>query len=260
MEDLDHVGEVVLAQGVLGAEPAQGGGQEAAAQAVDRRVDLADLTLLVGCIGVLDDAADPLVAVAEDAPVAGRVVDLGRQHRAGGVGDAVLADEGGEGGGAQQGRVARQHDDVAVLHVVTGQIVGEGGEGDRGGVARAPGHVLLDEVDDQLRGRLLLDGLRHPLGPVPDDDDGPLDRQFRQGVEHVQQHGPPAQHVQGLGPGRLHAGALPGSQHHGRERAITAHRAAFGGAPERRAVLIVSCAPPLRSGARSFPSSTPARS
>ena len=52
----------------------------------------------------------------------------------------------------------------------------------------------------------------------PDHHDDPVDRQLGQGVEDVQDHGATAQPVQGLGTGRAHPGAVPGGQHHGRER------------------------------------------
>ena len=54
VEHADHVGQVVLALGVGRAEPAQRRGQQAAAEAVDRGVDLGDGPLLVGGVGLLD--------------------------------------------------------------------------------------------------------------------------------------------------------------------------------------------------------------
>ena len=54
----DDVGEVVLALGVLGAEPPQRRREEPAAEAVDRRVDLVDRELLGIGVGLLDDAVD----------------------------------------------------------------------------------------------------------------------------------------------------------------------------------------------------------
>ena len=62
----DRVGEVVLALRVLGAQPPQRGREQVAAEAVDRRVDLVDLELLGVGVGVLDDAGDPIVLVADD--------------------------------------------------------------------------------------------------------------------------------------------------------------------------------------------------
>ena len=44
----DHVGQVVLALGVLGGEPAQGRGEQAAPEAVDRGADLVDVALGLG--------------------------------------------------------------------------------------------------------------------------------------------------------------------------------------------------------------------
>src|SRR5438270_11849085 len=153
VEHGDDVGQVVLARLVLGAEAAEGRGKEAAPEAVDRGVDLFDRTLIFRGEGVLDDAAHPLVLVVEDALVAARLRQPGRQHCACGVGLAVLAHEGSEGCRAEQGRVAGENDDVAVLGV---EVVGKSREGDGGSVACATWHMLLDEVEDELRRRLLL--------------------------------------------------------------------------------------------------------
>ena len=57
-EDGDGVGQVVLALGVLGRQPAQRRGQETPAEAVDRRVDLVDGPLLLGGVPVVDDGLD----------------------------------------------------------------------------------------------------------------------------------------------------------------------------------------------------------
>ena len=70
----DDVGEVVLALRVLGAEPAQRGREQPAAEAVDRRVHLVDRELVGRGVGLLDDAVDAAVRVAHDAAVAGGVV------------------------------------------------------------------------------------------------------------------------------------------------------------------------------------------
>ena len=57
-EHTDHIGEVVLALRVLGAQPAQRRREEPAPEAVDRGVHLVDLQLRVGRVGLLDDPLD----------------------------------------------------------------------------------------------------------------------------------------------------------------------------------------------------------
>ena len=182
--------------------------------------------------GVKEDVTDVILNLKDlvltcvsDEPVTLRLdkrgpVEVRRQHGARRVGLAVLTHEGRERGRAQQRGVARENDDVAILGV---EVVGEGGEGHRGGVAGAAGNVLLDEVYDQMWRRLLLQGLRHPLGAVADNHHCPFHRQFRKGVEHVQQHRPAHEHVQRLRPGRVHPGALSSRQHHRSQRTVTAH-------------------------------------
>ena len=117
----------------------------------------------------------------------------------------VLGHQVAERGRADQRGVAGQHDDVAVVEVV----VGEGGERHRQGVARAPGDLLLDEVDEQVGRAVLLQGLGDRLGPVAHHHDRPVDEELGQGVEDVEEHRPPAQRMERLGQRRPHPGALP---------------------------------------------------
>ena len=185
-------------------------------------VDLVDLELVGRGVGLLDDAGDPVVvADPDDAAVAGGVVDAGGEDRAGGAGVAVLGHEGGHGLGAQQRRVAREHEHVAVVLVVV--VVGEAGEPDRDGVAGALLAVLLDELEAQA-GAVLGELLGDPLGAVADHHDGPLELGRRQGVEHVEHHRPAAQQVQRLGSGGPHPGPLAGGEHHGGQAPV-GHRA-----------------------------------
>ena len=212
----DDVGQVVLALGVLGAEPAQGGGEHAAAEAVDRRVDLVDGALVLGGVGLLDHPVHPVVGAADDAAVAGRVVEPGGQHGAGRLGPRWAATSAATVAGRSSGvspgstrtspssssRSSSPNTVSPTLHRVAGAAL----------------HVLLDEVEVQV-GRLLLQLLRDPLGAVADDDHGPAGIAVGQRVEHVEEHGPAAQQVQRLGPGRAHAHALTGGQHDGGQRA-----------------------------------------
>ena len=161
------------------------------------------------------------LASRDDAAVARRVVDVGGEEGRGGVGEAVLGREHGEGLRAQERRVA-EHDDDVVLAV---EHVAERGEADRDRVARAALDGLLDELDRHVGDELLLDGLGDVLGAVSDDDHDPVERQRREHVEGVQHHRPPAQRVQHLGRVGAHALALTRRGHDGRERAsvLTRH-------------------------------------
>jgi hypothetical protein len=67
----DHVGEVVLALGILVGEPRQPAGQLAGGQAEDAGVHLVDGQLLGAGVLVLDDALHLAPRVAHDAAVAG---------------------------------------------------------------------------------------------------------------------------------------------------------------------------------------------
>ena len=119
--------------------------------------------------------------------------------------------------GADQRGVAGQHDDVAVLGVEAEVVVGQAGEPDGHRVAGAALLALLDELE-RHRARVLLQGLDHHLGAVPDDDHGPVGLVEGHGIEHVPDERPAAQHVQRLGTGRAHARALAGGQDDGGER------------------------------------------
>ncbi len=123
----------------------------------------------------------------------------------------------GDGGGPQQRRVPRQDEQITVGQVEL--VVGESREADTHGIAGPSLHVLLDELEQQV-GLLLLELLGHPLGAVAHDDDRPAHGAVTEGVEHVQEHGPPAQQVQGLRAVGPHAGPFAGGQHDGGEGTI----------------------------------------
>ena len=99
-------------------------------------------------------------------------------------------------------------------------VVGEDGQGDRHRVSGAPLDVLLDELDEQAGRALLVEGLGDLLGGVAHHDHGPLDLEADQGVEDVEDHGPAAQAVQGLGQRRAHARPLPSGKHDGGQGAL----------------------------------------
>ncbi len=119
--------------------------------------------------------------------------------------------------GAQQRGVAGEHEDVAVLLVEV--VVGEDGQPDAGRVTGAALHVLLDEVEHEVGG-FLLQLLGDPLRAVADHDDRPAGVALGQRIEHVEQHGPPAQQVEGLRAGRAHAGALSSGEDDGGQGAL----------------------------------------
>ena len=138
----------------------------------------------------------------------------GGEHGARRVGAGGALDQRGDGGGPQQRRVAGQHEHVGVG--VVELVVGKAVSADADGVAGAALDVLLDELERHL-GRGVQELLGDPLGAVADDDDRAPDLAVRERVEHVEHHGPPAQQVQRLGPGRPHPGALAGGEDDGGE-------------------------------------------
>ena len=74
--------------------------------------------------------------------------------------------------------------------------------------------ALLDELDRDVAGELLLQRLGDVLGGVTDHHDDALQRQPLERVEHVEEHRAAAERVQHLRRGRAHAGALARRQHH----------------------------------------------
>ena len=113
------------------------------------------------------------------------ILYFGGEHRRARIGGPVVPHQRGQRLGAQEGRVAREDDDILFLVVVIGQA-GEP-EGER--VAGARLRLLLDELDLHGRGGVLHERLGDPLGPVTDHDDDPGDVDLRHGVEDVEDHG-----------------------------------------------------------------------
>ena len=82
VEDRDRVGQVVLAERVVGRQPAQSRSQDAVPEAVDARRDLVDLALGVGGVRLVDDAGHTAVLVKDDPRVAVRLAEpCGEQRR-----------------------------------------------------------------------------------------------------------------------------------------------------------------------------------
>ena len=77
----EHVGEVVLALGVVIAEVVEPAAQRLAIGDEDASVDGPDLQLFLGGVLLLDHPCDVALGITHDAAVAGGVVEVGDQHR-----------------------------------------------------------------------------------------------------------------------------------------------------------------------------------
>ncbi len=171
--------------------------------------------------------------------VASGILDLGTEQRRPGVLGPVVAHQRGQGGRSQQRRVAREHDHVLIFVVV---VIGQPGQPDRQGVAGTRLGLLFDELNADGVRCVLHQRFGHPIGPMPDHHDDPGDVDFRHGIEHVQDHGAPAEQVEGLGPLRSHAGAFACGQDHCRKPSMR-HRVILN-TPERpHACMARYCAP-----------------
>ena len=115
---------------------------------------------------------DPIVLVADDASVAGRVGHVRGEDRRGRVLIAVLGREQRDRLGPQERVVAGEHEDV-----VFGVEIVERARRERDAhrVAGAALHALLDELDRHLGHELLLERLDDAFGAVADDDHDPFE-------------------------------------------------------------------------------------
>ena len=115
VREADDVGEVHLALRVVPAEATERAAQHRGVEDVDRGVDLRDGALGVVGVLLLDDRDDVAGArVAHDPAVAGRVGDLGGEHRDGVAVRGVRLEQLAERGAVEQRHVARDHDDGAL--------------------------------------------------------------------------------------------------------------------------------------------------
>ena len=172
---------------------------------VQAGVDLADGELLLGRVAGrlgLHDALDAAVGGADDAAVAGRVVELHRRERRGGAGLLVGGDEPGD-------RLARDQRHVAVDHqrpAPSGRSVRGGG--DRVARSRAARAWIATSTSSgrcSASRRLRVVDHDHPLGPG-----------LARGVQRPEDHGAPADRVQDLGERGAHPGPLArGEDDHG---------------------------------------------
>ncbi len=236
----DHVGQVVLALGVLRAEPPQRRGEQAAPEAVDRGVDLRDLELLGAGVGPFHDVVHPVLVVAHHPPEAeGQLVEIGGEEGRRGIGLAVLAGEAGQHLGPDERGVTGHHEHVTVEV----RVVGEGGERHADCVSGAALHTLLHELDRHLAGDLLLQGLRHPFGAVADDDHDPFEGQRDERVHDVEQHRAATERVQDLGGLGVHARSLAGREDNRGQRPVTTHRCVHSISHHPLGVLMTMGAP-----------------
>ena len=108
-EQGDGVGEVQLALVVVGAQFGQNGRQLLPVKAIDAGVGEVVAALFGTAVPVLDDAAHPVIPIAEDAAVTRGVWKAGRQQRHRGFAVAMFGQQGLQGLRAQQGHVAVEH-------------------------------------------------------------------------------------------------------------------------------------------------------
>src|ERR1019366_7382913 len=139
----------------------------------------------------------------DHAAVARGVFHMRAHEDAGGTAFGLLRDQAAQRGGAQQGRIAVEHHQVAIQ-------VRQGIAADHERVARALLFGLLDEADAGAG-----HGLAHLFGLVSDHGEDALRRRKIEGrVDDVLEKGLSAGAVQHLGLTALHAGAESGGQDH----------------------------------------------
>ena len=106
----DRVGEIKFAMRVFGTQRREARPQFFEREAIDRGIHLADGALLRREAGVFDDGLDAAFGVAHDPAVRAGIGKLGGENRGGGFAAAVRIEQGRERFGAQQRRVAGEHD------------------------------------------------------------------------------------------------------------------------------------------------------
>ena len=105
----DDIGQVILALGIVVIQCRQQFAEPVAANQQQRRITLADRRLFGVAVALFDDRDDAAVRVAQDTPVAERILGFETQHA-----DRGFAVDGQtrEGLGAYQRYVAGQHQHV----------------------------------------------------------------------------------------------------------------------------------------------------
>ncbi len=197
-QDGHHVGEVLLALGVVGGHPLDRVAEQVRLERVDPRVDLIDGALLRGGVRLFDDLHKVTGRVADDPAVATGIGDPGGQHGGRSLPGLVLADQRGQGRAAQQGRVRVGHHDRAVI---------QPDRLDRG-AHRVPGTALVVLDHRDRVGRMLGQVRGDLVAPVADHHDEPGWARLPGGDQNVTQQGCAADRVQHLGGLGLHPRTL----------------------------------------------------
>ena len=207
LEDLEHVGQVVLGLRVVVADLVNVGGKLRAVEGVAAGVALQQRGGLLGrAVLLLDDALDLAVGAQLDTAVAKRI---GRGHGHDGAGELAGGDglrELGDGVGGDERQVAVEHDDGALRDAA-------GLERDLDGMAGAQALGLLDALD--LGGAVgvgAIDKGAHLVGVAADDDHDAAAAGLDGGVDDPLNHGLAQNLVRNLAVVRLHAGALAGGE------------------------------------------------
>ena len=190
----DDVGEVVLALGVGGFQFREPPGKARRRQQHDDGVDFADLLLAFGGVFLLDDRHNAAL-LAQDAAVAGRIAQNGRQNRhAVACGRQKPADR----LGLHERHVAQKHERVFGGRIEFGQRALQS-------VAGAELRLLQRKAQAAFAGKGPLDG----FGAAAHDDHGARDvSELFDGAQNVSEHGTARQRLKHLGQGRVHALAL----------------------------------------------------
>ena len=214
-EDLDHVGQVVLALRVPGGDARQGR-PEAAVEAVRAGADLADGALLGRGVAVLDDGHRQ-AALADHPAVARGIVELGGEEGRRRARLPVSLDEATERGLGHERHVAGQDQDGVA-------VVATGLPGLEHRVAGAQALALLDEGGLALAAHGGADVVR----PPPDDHDH-AGAEGTGKIDRIVDERPTADLVKRLGTPGAHAGRLAGSENddselvHGGQTSSTRH-------------------------------------
>ena len=202
-EDLDHVGQVVLALGVLGGDARQGR-PEAAVEAVRAGADLADGALLGRGVAMLHDGHRQ-AALADHPAVAGGIVELGGEEGRRRARLPVALDEAAERRLGQERHVAGQDQDGVA-------VVATGLPGLEHRVAGTPALALLDEGGLGLAAHGGADVVR-----PPSDDHDHAGAEGAGKIDRIVDERPAAELVKRLGTPGAHAGRLAGSENDGSE-------------------------------------------
>ena len=193
----DDVGEVVLAARVAIVDRLEPAGEVLRGRRHHAGVDLADRALLRRRVLVLDDRLHRALGVADDAPVAGRVLELDRQQRKRAL--TCMPDDRFERFRPRERVGAEQHE----RHAVAGQLrqrLREGVPGAERRILQRPAKIGLGKT------------LAHRVAAMTVDDADAVRRELARRLEHVSEQRPAAQRMQHLGQAGAHALAHTGGK------------------------------------------------